>query len=237
MASIFIRTVLIYLLLSCILKIMGKRQIGELEVSELVSTLLISEIAAIPIDDPDIPLFNAVLPILFILSAEILISAFKNRSARLKHLIEGEPIYIIYKGNLRQRILEENRISINEVLSELRVQGVADIADVYYAILEQNGKISVIERSECRPLCPKMLSSPGEDGIAHPLIIDGEVHKKNLEALGYSEAWLTRLLRERKTDAESTFLLTVNDRGEIREIPKEKNAGRRKKEKRRKQHP
>ena len=98
MASIFFRIVLIYFFLSLTLKLMGKRQLGELEVGELVSTLLISEVAAIPIDDPDLPLLNALIPILFILSAEILLSSVKNRSEKLKRLIEGQPVYIIYKG-------------------------------------------------------------------------------------------------------------------------------------------
>ena len=105
MVSIIIRTAIIYILLSFELRIMGKRQIGELDVSELVSTLLISELAAIPIDDPDIPLLNAIIPMLFILSAEILLSTVKNKSEKLKRIIDGEPTYIIYKGRLLQSAL------------------------------------------------------------------------------------------------------------------------------------
>ena len=116
MTSIVVRTVIIYITLSISLRIMGKRQIGELDVGELVSTLLISEIASIPIDDPDIPLMNAVMPILFILSLEILISTIKNKSEKMKGLIEGKPQYIIYKGRVLQKVLNENRISINEIL-------------------------------------------------------------------------------------------------------------------------
>ena len=104
MTSIVVRTVIIYITLSISLRIMGKRQIGELDVGELVSTLLISEIASIPIDDPDIPLMNAVMPILFILSLEILISTVKNKSEKMKGLIEGKPQYIIYKGRVLQKV-------------------------------------------------------------------------------------------------------------------------------------
>ena len=132
MTSIVIRTVIIYIILSVSLRIMGKRQLGELDVSELVSTLLISEIASIPIDDPDIPLMNAVIPILFILSVEILLSTIKNKSRKMKSVIEGKPQYIIYKGRVLQNVLNENRISINEILSEMRAQGVGDISEVYY---------------------------------------------------------------------------------------------------------
>ena len=115
MASILIRTVIIYILLTFALKIMGKRQIGELDVGELITTLLISELATIPIDDPDLPLLNAVLPILLIFSLEIIISSLKNRSERLKRLLESSPVYIIYKGKLSERALVENRLSLNEL--------------------------------------------------------------------------------------------------------------------------
>ena len=163
MASIFIRTLIIYLFLSISLKIMGRRQIGELEVGELVSTLVISEVAALPIADPDIPLMNAIIPVLFIVCLEIIISSAKNKSEKLKKYIEGEPIFLIYKGKLQQKQLKENRISVNELLCELRMQGCADINDVCYAVLEQNGKLSVFENDE---------------SFTHTLIIDKTVNEK-----------------------------------------------------------
>lgn len=221
MASIFLRTVLIYFFLSVALKLMGKRQIGELEVGELVSTLLISEIAAIPIDDPDLPLLNAVIPILFILSAEILLSAVKNRSAKLKHLIEGDPVYIIYKGKIRQKVLEDNRISINELLSELRVLGIADISDVYYAILEQSGKLSVTLRADCQPITKQALAEEREPGIAHLIVVDREVNETNLRALGYDRVWLDRVLSRYGVRLPEVYLLTVDDLGSTTLVKKE----------------
>ena len=223
MASIFLRTVLIYFFLSVTLKLMGKRQIGELEVGELVSALLISEVAALPIDDPDLPLLNAVIPILFILSAEILLSAVKNRSAKLKHLIEGEPVYIIYKGKIRQKVLEDNRISINELLSELRVLGIADVSEVYYAILEQSGKLSVTLRADCQPITRRALAD-GEDadaGIAHMIVVDREVNEKNLRALGYDRVWLSHVLSHYGVKLPEVYLLTVDDRGNTSLVRKE----------------
>lgn len=207
MASILVRTLIIYLLLSFSLKIMGKRQLGELDVSELVSTLLISEIASIPIDDPDIPLLNAIVPILFILSLEIILSTIKNKSEKLKGVIEGEPLYIVYKGRLSQRALKENRISINELLSEMRVQGVGNLSNVYYAIIEQNGSLSIMKR--------------GESDMAHPIIIDGEVHQENMRHLGYDESWLRKKLYEHKIKREDVFLMTINDLGEINIIKRD----------------
>ena len=195
MASIFIRTLIIYFLLTISLKIMGKRQIGELEVSELVSTLLVSEVAALPIADPDIPLLNAIIPVLFIVSLEIIISSMKNKNKYIKKFVEGEPTFIIYKGKLRQKALEENRISINEFISELRLQGYADISEVNYAILESNGKISAFGK---------------EDRLAHNIIVENDIKTDVLKSLGYDKKWLKKRLGNEK---KKIFLMTVDDNG------------------------
>ena len=142
MASIIIRTAIIYVLLLLCMRVMGKRQIGELDVSELVSTLLISEIVSIPIDDTDIPLLTAVIAVLFLLAIEIITSTVKNKSQKMKKVFEGSPTYIIDKGKLLQNSLKENRISIDELLSEMRTQGIVDISEVYYGIIEQNGSLA-----------------------------------------------------------------------------------------------
>ena len=188
---------------------MGKRQIGELEVNELVSTLLISEIGALPISDTNIPLLPSIIPILFIASAEVLISIIKNKYALVKRVVEGEPVYIIYKGSLKQKALADNRISINEVLTEMRTQGIADIQDVRYAILEQNGKLSFLKNSD----------SPN---IATPIIIDTQPDRKNLENSGFSIEWMESQLSNRSLSLSDVFLMTVNEDGVINIIEKEK---------------
>ncbi len=208
MVSIIARTIIIYVLLSFLLRVMGKRQLGELDVVELVSTLLISELAAIPIDDPDIPLLNAIIPMLFIMSAEIIVSTIKNKSERMKRTIDGEPVYIIYKGKVLQDALNENRISINDLLAEVRSQNIGDISEIYYGILEQNGNLSFIKEKE--------------ETLAHSIIIDGRVIGKNLKLLGYGEKWLEKLLRERKIKQKDIFLLTVTDGGVINLIERDK---------------
>ena len=209
MASIVIRTVIIYVLLTVFLRIMGKRQIGELDVGDLVSTLLISELAAIPIDDPDIPLLNAIIPSLIIVAAEILISSVKNKSEKIKEIVEGTPTYIIYKGRILQSVLDENRISINEVLAEMRTQGIGDISEIYYGIVEQNGTLSLLKR--------------GGEALAHTVIVDGTVMKDGLKRLGHGDEWLRKKLRERGVIPSEVFLMTVTDTGEINLVKKEKN--------------
>jgi len=207
LTTIVIRTVIVYVLLSFSLRIMGKRQIGELDVSELVSTLLISEIASIPIDDPDIPLLNAIIPILFLLSIEILLSTIKNKSERMKSVIEGRPEYIIYKGRLLQKVLSESRISVNELLSEMRTQGIGNINEVEYAIIEQSGALSILKK--------------GESNLAHTIIIDGSLIKKNLKRLGYENEWLTKRLKENNAKQADVLLMTVTDLGEVNIIMKD----------------
>lgn len=207
MTSIVIRTVIVYITLSFSLRIMGKRQLGELDVSELVSTLLISEIASIPIDDPDIPLLNAIIPILFIVSVEVILSTLKNKSEKLKSVIEGRPEYIIYKGRLLQNVLSESRISINELLSEMRSQGIGNINEVEYATIEQNGTLSILKK--------------GESELAHTIIIDGCVIEKNVRRLGYNETWLKKRLGERGARQEEVLLMTVDDSGEVNFIMKD----------------
>lgn len=207
MTSIVVRTLILYVILNFTLRIMGKRQLGELDVAELVPTLLISQIASIPIDDPDIPLLNAIIPILFILSLEIIISTIKNKSEKIKNLIEGRPEYVIYKGRLLQKALRDNRISVNELLSQIRAQGVGDINEIYYASIEQNGSISIIKKEEST--------------MAHPIVIDGNTIEDNLNAQGFDNRWLQKRLTEAKVTQKEVFLMTINDAGEINIIIKE----------------
>ena len=207
MLSIVIRTVILYILLAFSLRITGKRQIGELDVSELVSTLLISEIASIPIDDPDIPMLNAIVAILLIVSIEIIISSVKNKSEKLKSVVEGTPDYIIYKGRLLKKRLYENRISVNELLSELRTQGIGSIDEVEYAILEQCGSLSVMKK--------------GESMLGHTIIIDGKIIVETVSKMGYNKAWVEKRLAEERVHLKDVLLMTVDDTGKIDIIRKD----------------
>ena len=194
MASILIRTAIIYIFLSIVMKLTGKRQLGELEVEELISTFLISEIAVFPIDDPDIPVLNAIIPIILIVSFEILLSFIKNKSSRLKRVIDGRAIYIIYKGRLLEHVLRENRISIEELLCAARQNGIGNISDIRYAIIEPNGKISVLD-------C----------GLTHILVSDGEVNEKTLKSLGYDERWLKKQLDKENASLSEVFFFGIDD--------------------------
>ena len=207
MFSIFIRTIIIYVILNIMLKIMGKRQIGELEVNELVSTLLISEVSSATITDRDIPMTYAILPVLFICGCEIAIAFIKNKVPAIRRAIEGKSVYIIYKGKLRQGALAQNRISLNEILTEMRIQGIGDISEVEYGMLEQNGKVSLLR---------------SEEKVAHTLITDGEFDTDNLRELGLSEGDVMKFLKRSGRDISDVFLLTVDDEGRTNVVVRER---------------
>lgn len=204
MTSIFFRTTIIFIILSLCMKLMGKREIGELEVGELVTTLLVSEICSIPIDDPDIPLMNAIIPVLFIVSCEIIISFIKNKSSGLKRIIDGKATYLIKNGKINQKALADNRISIEEFFTAIRQNGTGKLSDVEYCILEANGKISVLTK---------------DSGASHIVISDGEIVADFLKKQGLDEKWLKKELG--KVHPENVFLMTLDDDGAINIILKE----------------
>jgi uncharacterized membrane protein YcaP (DUF421 family) len=204
MGIILIRCVIIYVLLTFAMRVTGKRQIGELDVGDLVSTLLISELAAIPIDDPDVPLMNAAIPILIIVSLEIIISTVKNKWRPLKKAVEGHPVYIIYKGRLLIDELNDNRISISELLSEMRGQGIFDITEVEYGIIEQNGALSLFKKNDT--------------AFAHTVICDGEIMTDTVRRIGAEKKVKDELKSRRKEDI---MLMTIDDEGKINILRRE----------------
>ena len=147
MLNIFLKTVIIYVILIISMRLMGKRQIGELEVSDFVTTLLISEIASAPITDSSIPIINAAIPLLILVVLEVVSSFLLVRFPSLKSVVSARPTIVINKGKPDRRAMLKVRLSVDELVSELRQQGITDISEVQYAILEQNGKITVIEKA------------------------------------------------------------------------------------------
>ena len=228
MITVVLRTLIIYIVLNVTLRILGKRQIGELEIGELVSTLLLSELATTVISDTSVPLAYSLLPITLIMSFELLTSDIKNRSPLLKRVFEGTPGVLIRRGVLDQEALKKMRISVEELLSAFRLQGIVSISQVYYAILEQNGQLSVILRKEEQQPSAKDLRLPvKETGIAHAIIVDGDVKKEELIASGRTEKWLSSALHARGVLAEDIFLFAVDDGGEVTCILKEEKRKRR----------
>lgn len=216
MSTIFIRTVLIYIILIAAMRVMGKRQVGQLEVSELVTTFLLSELASFTITDDGIPLLFSVIPILTLLSLEVVGSFTVNKSPLLKKLFIGHPTILIRKGKIIEAELLRNRISIEELLSQLRLKNVTAVDDVEYAILEQNGQLSVIPKADKLPATPSDLKlTVSEVGIAHAVVIDGTVNEENLRLSGRDRVWLEQYLKCEGIACSKVFLLTVDDAGNI----------------------
>lgn len=216
------RTVIIYILLILAIRTTGKRQIGELEISELVSTLLISEIASLPIGNNETPMFYAIVPTIAIVLLEILLTFLNTRSPLMKKILLGSPVILIKKGKLQQNELSKARMSVEELLSELRQNGITSIEDVGYAILEINGKLSVIPKASSRPLETGDIRIPvSESGIAHAIIIDGVIKEEALEGSGLSKKRLMQEVERSKLDTRQIFLMTVDDAGKINIIKKD----------------
>ncbi len=208
MATVLIRTVIIYIVFVFAIRLLGKRQIGELELSELVVTFMLSELATVPIQDSSIPLSYAFIPLVILISFEVISSFLVTKSKTVKKAIVGNPSYLITKGVLNQDELSRLRMSISELLGELRLKNVGDISEVEYAILEENGKLSVFQKTD-------------SSSVAHALIIDGNINESNLKIAGKSEKWLNKCINKHNLQLETIFLLTCDDNDTINIILKE----------------
>ena len=216
---ILIRTVTIYFVLTVSMRIMGKRQLGELQISELITTLLLSEIAAVPITDFTIPLTRSLIPIVLIISFEIIIPYLGSHFKKLGDVIDGKPAYIIFEGKPDQREIRKNRISLRELISELRTQGYFDLSEIRYAILEPNGSISVFPKAESRPAtCSESSITPNDSGIAHSVIANGKIIDFNLNLLSLDRAWLSAELSRNGASVKDVYLMTVDDTKNVKII-------------------
>ena len=220
MLTVFLRTAIIYFLLILAMRLMGKRQIGELEVSDLVTTLLISEIASLPITEPELPLAHAVIPLILLLSFEVIISFLVSRFPRLKFLT-ARPSTLIRNGKISQSAMKNARISFDELFCELRNQGVYDLDEIEYAILEQNGRITVIQKARFRqPSAEDLGLKVKENGLFHIVIEHGRINRHGIELVGIRESDLRRELKKKKLEISDVYLMTVNDAGKRTVIPK-----------------
>ena len=224
MATAFARTILLYVILIVGIRAMGKRQIGELEPIELVLMLLISDLAAVPMQDFGIPLLNGVVPIITLLSLSMLLSFFSMQSVRFHRLVCGNPTTLIKDGVIQQAAMRRNRFTLDELIDELRAQGVTDLTTVKYAVLETNGQLSVLLYPADAPATPRQLGKAVRDDVSLPTVLvnDGHVMKNGLTDKGLDQAWLDRTVRAHGfRDAREILLLTVDDAGKVLCVGKE----------------
>ncbi len=212
MLTVFLRTLIIYVVLIGAMRIMGKRQIGELEVSDLVTTLLLSEIATLPIENSDIPLSFSIIPIITVLTIEVVSSVVSKKCPKVSNVLNSNPNMLVCRGKLDQKELERSRISIEELISEIRQAGYSGINEVQYAILETGGKITVIPKVAYRAVTLGDLKiSEKESGIAHIMVSNGMINEPNLNFIGKDAKWLRNRLKKQHTDIDDVLLMTIDD--------------------------
>lgn len=219
----FVRTIILYLLIIAGIRLMGKRQVGELEPSELVLALIIADLAAVPMQDFGIPLLSGIIPILTLLSLTMIISVISMKSIKFRALICGRPSIIVENGKLHQREMAKNRFTVDELMEELRMKGITDISTVKYAILETNGQISVLPFADQKPPTARDLKvAPEDPGLPAILINDGRILDHNLRLRGYNRGWLDKQLKAHGAKrSEDVYLLTADELGRIYFAPKE----------------
>ena len=223
MFVVLIRTIILYLLIIVGIRLLGKRQIGELEPSELVLALIIADLASVPMQDNGIPLLSGVIPIVTLLAVASILSVLTVRSIRFRTLLCGRPSIVVENGVVKERELRRNRFTIDELLEELRGQGYADFQAVKFAVLETNGRLSVLPYAAGKPVTAAQMGlTPEETGLPVILISDGRLLSRNLKGRGYEEIWLQKQLASHGVERpEQVFLLTVDEGGNTYCVPKE----------------
>ena len=211
------RTIILYLLIIIGVRLMGKRQVGELEPSELVLSLLIADLASVPMQDLGIPLHAGAFPILVLLSLTMILSVLTMKSIRFRNLLCGSPSVIIRNGEIDQKEMRRNRLTVDELLEELRSHGCTDPTNVKYAILETNGLLSVLPYANQKPATAKQLGLDSrETGLPTVIISDGKLLEKALFRLGYDRTWVNQLLSHHGcVDIKEVFLTSVDETGDV----------------------
>ena len=218
----YLRTIMLYLTLVAVIRLMGKRQIGQMEPSEFVVTMLAANLASIPIQDGAIPLFTGIVPIVTILGIELVLSSLCLRSMGLRRLLCGKPVILIEGGRILQQNLRKTRVTMDELTEALREKDVLDLRSVQYAILETNGKVSVLLHAKEYPASAKEAGIPVKPHFLPITIIsDGKLLKTNLKLAGRDDTWLSKVLRARDATVDSTWLLTVDQQDHILWYPRE----------------
>lgn len=219
--TIFLRTVFIYIAVLFMMRLMGKREIGQLSLFDLVVAIMIAELAAIPMEDTSIPLHIGLVPIATLVAAEIVISYITLKSQRARAIIEGTPSIIIERGKILSDEIRRLRYSVTDMIFQMRELGISNIEDVEYAILETNGKLSVILKSDRRPITPRDLNiQPSYEGVPTPLILDGVIQHIGLQRISRDDKWLNDTIFKHGYKIEDVIYAQQDENGSVYICPK-----------------
>lgn len=221
---VVIRCVIMYLMVILAVRLMGKRQIGELQPSELVITILISELASMPIQDKQLPLMSAVIPIFVLVGLELITSLITLKSIGIRTFFYGRPLILVYKGQFRQKAMERARVTIDDIMEVMRNDGIASLEEIDYAVLETNGQLSVIQKENKRALCADDINVKvtASAGLPHLLIMDGKLMKANIGESVVDEKWVKKQLKKQKiASPKDVFIMMIDDDKKVFLVPKQ----------------
>lgn len=216
MFIVLIRAIILYFIVVFIMRIMGKRQIGQLQPFELVVALMVSELASAPMQDTGIPLLHGIIPIITLLVLQVLISTLQLKSETARIIFCGKPSILIEKGKININELKKNRLNLNDLLEELRLKNYYNLEDIEYAILETGGQISIIPKSDSEPATRKDLNiKSSQDKLPVTLILDGKISNKNLKIINKDRNWLDKELSKKNISADKVLLALIDSKGKF----------------------
>ena len=212
----FIRSIILYIIVLVVMRLMGKREIGQLQPFELAISIMIADLASIPMSDSGIPITNGIIPILGLLVMHLIISIINMKSIKGRGIICGKPSILIYRGRIDEKVLKKERFTINELEERLRGNNIVNIGDVEYAILETNGQVTVIQKPDKRNTIPADFNiQPEYEGIPYDLLIDGKIMYDNLKQIGKNYEWLRKQVNKFNIKPEEALLVTLDGKGQM----------------------
>ena len=212
----FIRSIILYIIVLVVMRLMGKREIGQLQPFELAISIMIADLASIPMSDSGIPITNGIIPILGLLVMHLIISIINMKSIKGRGIICGKPSILIYRGRIDEKLLKKERFTINELEERLRGNNIVNIGDVEYAILETNGQVTVIQKPDKRNTIPADFNiQPEYEGIPYDLVIDGKIMYDNLKQIGKNYEWLRKQVNKFNIKPEEALLVTLDGKGQM----------------------
>lgn len=212
----FFRTIILYILVLIVMRLMGKREIGQLQPFELAISIMIADLASIPMTDPGIPISNGIIPILGLLVMHLIISLINIKSIKARGVICGKPSILIYRGKINEKALRKERFTVNELQERLRGKDVMNLEDVEYAILETSGEVTVIQKPNKRNTIPEDFGiNPEYEGIPYDLIVDGKIMYQNLNIIEKDKNWLEEQVEKFGFKIKDTLIATINGKGQF----------------------
>lgn len=216
MINTFVRVIILYTLLLFIMRLMGKRELGQMQPFELVIAIMIADLASIPMSDTGIPLTDGIIPILGLLVLQLIISLINLKSIWGRKIICGAPSILIYRGKIDEKVMRKEKFTINELQERLREKDIFNIGDVEYAILETSGQVTVIQKPEKRNTIPEDFNIlPEYEGIPYDLVVDGKVMHENLKAIGKDYNWLLKQAKNFNIKPEDALVITYDAKQQI----------------------